>query len=56
MEIFHITIILAILIIIHHILIHPKLLFPDRIFQIKDVLNHETWILVILSFGVGTLF
>lgn len=46
-------IVTAILIMAHHIYIHPDYDFPDRAFQVSDVKNHETWILASLAFATG---
>lgn len=32
----------------HHYYVHEELEMPDRLFQIKDVSNHETWVVVLL--------
>ncbi len=44
---------IVVIILIHHIIIHKDIPFPSRIFQIKDVMNHETWALVLSFFGLG---
>lgn len=49
-------VVLAILIIAHHIYIHPEYDFPDRAFQISDVQNHETWVVASLALAVGAYF
>lgn len=49
-------IILAILIIAHHIYIHSDYDFPDRAFQVSDVQNHETWIIASLALATGAYF
>lgn len=46
--------IIAIILIIHHTYIHKEYKSYDRIFQISDINNHETWIIACLSFAVGT--
>lgn len=45
--------VLAILIIVHHIYIHSDYDFPDRAFQLSDVQNHETWVIASLGLAVG---
>lgn len=50
-----IFIIIAVMIVIHHIYIHPEYDFPDRAFQISDVSNHETWVVMFLALGVNGL-
>lgn len=45
-----IIILLIIFILYHHWYIHPELKFPDRLFQIKDIKNHETFVIVL--FGI----
>lgn len=40
--------VIAILLIIHHIMIHPDYSFPDRAFQLSDVNNHETYVIAAL--------
>lgn len=47
------AIIISIIIIIHHIYIHPEYDFPDRAFQISDVADHETWVIASLAFAAG---
>lgn len=49
-------IVLAILIMVHHIYIHSDYDFPDRAFQISDVQNHETWIVASLALATGAYF
>lgn len=51
---FAVFVALALLLIFHHICIHPEYDFPDRAFQISDVSNHETWVVALLALGVGT--
>lgn len=46
-------IIIAIVIIFHHIHKHDDLKYPDRIFQISDISNHETWVIACLSLALG---
>lgn len=41
--------IIAFVLLAHHYVIHPELQLPDRLFQVKDVKNHETWILLLLT-------
>lgn len=40
--------VIAILLIVHHIMIHPDYPFPDRAFQLSDVNNHETYVIAAL--------
>lgn len=49
-----IIIIIIVLLLAHHIFTHPQYDFPNRAFQITDVMNHETWIIAAISFGLGT--
>ena len=37
---------------LHHYINHPELQFPDRLFQINDISNHETWIVVLVAVGL----
>lgn len=37
---------------VHHAYIHPEYDFPDRVFQLSDIQNHETWVLVLLALSV----
>lgn len=46
-------VIIAIVIILHHIFIHSNLSFPARIFQISDISNHETWAIAFLALAIG---
>ena len=48
-----IILIIIIVLLTHHIIMHPQYGFPDRAFQIHDVLNHETWIVASIAFGMG---
>lgn len=45
----YIFIALAILLLIHHYYSHPELPLPDRLFQLQDISNHETYILIFLA-------
>jgi len=36
----------------HHYAKHTELEMPDRAFQVKDVSNHETWIVVLLALAL----
>lgn len=40
---------IAAVLVVHHIYKHTELPFPQRAFEIKDISNHETWILVSLT-------
>lgn len=51
-----IAIVIAILIIFHHIYKHDDYTFPNRAFQISDIDNHETWFVACIAFAVGTYF
>jgi hypothetical protein len=44
---------MAILLLYHHTRIHPEYEYPDRLFQVSDVSNHETWVVALLAFGAG---
>lgn len=44
---------LAIALVLHHIYIHQNYNFPDRAFQVSDVINHETWVVASLAFAAG---
>lgn len=44
---------MAILLLSHHTRIHPEYEYPDRLFQVSDVSNHETWVVALLAFGMG---
>jgi hypothetical protein len=55
MELITIAFIFIILLIIHHIYIHDNLEFPQRIFEVKDVSNHETWEVALAAFIVGII-
>ena len=44
---------IALLLVIHHVVIHPEYEFPDRAFQVSDICNHETWVLVFAALGLG---
>jgi len=52
----YIFLIIALLLVVHHIYIHPEYEFPDRAFQVKDVSNHETWVVVCLALAAGSHF
>ena len=47
------VIILAFLIVLHHIYIHDNYDFPDRAFQVSDVKNHETYVIACFAFAAG---
>ena len=47
------AVILAVVIVFHHIHKHTEYDFPDRAFQISDVSNHETWVVASLTFALG---
>lgn len=49
------SVILAIIIVLHHIYKHTEYEFPDRAFQISDVSNHETWVVASLAFATGLI-
>lgn len=49
-----VAVISALLLMLHHIYIHPEYKFPDRAFQVSDVSNHETWIVALLALAIGT--
>ena len=38
---------------IHHYMKHTELELPHRLFEVKDVSNHETWLLAAIFFGIG---
>lgn len=46
---------LAVLMAVHHYMIHPELEGSDRFFQLSDVTNHEVWIVGLLTFTAGVL-
>jgi hypothetical protein len=54
MDLVAVGIILAILIIVHHIYIHQNYEFPDRAFQVSDIQNHETWVVASLALATGS--
>ena len=41
--------VLAVILLIHHWIIHPEYSFPDRLFQVSDVSNHETYVVAALA-------
>lgn len=47
------AIVVAAIILVHHIVVHPEYSFPDRAFQVSDILNHETYIIACLAFAAG---
>jgi hypothetical protein len=49
MDIRTIALLVAAGLLLHHIWIHPEYSFPDRMFQISDVSNHETWVVAALA-------
>lgn len=34
---------------LHHYVIHPELHGLNRVFQIQDISNHETWVVLLLA-------
>ena len=47
------------LLVLHHITIHPELPWPDRIYQVKDILNpqsHEFYVALLLLFGFWKMY
>jgi hypothetical protein len=48
------ALLIAIVVLVHHIYKHPDYKFPDRLFEISDIDNHETWIIACLAFIMGT--
>lgn len=48
--------VIAILLIVHHIMIHPDYPFPDRAFQLSDVNNHETYVIAALVSALTLAF
>jgi hypothetical protein len=39
----------ALILLAHHYFKHTELPMPNRLFETKDVSNHETWILVCVT-------
>lgn len=52
-ELIGLLVIIAIVIVLHHIYIHDNLTFPSRIFQISDISNHETWVIAVAALALG---
>jgi hypothetical protein len=48
--------IIAILLLIHHVYVHPEYDFPERAFQFEDISNHETWIVVCLALAASACY
>lgn len=52
-------IIISILLIVHHIIIHPELKYPERVFQMDDILkntwSHEKFVLLFLVLGLSKI-
>jgi hypothetical protein len=48
-----ICLLLAVVLVLHHWVIHPELKGLNRLFQTKDVANHETWEVALVATGVG---
>jgi hypothetical protein len=49
---------LVVILLLHHIYKHPELPYPDRIFQMSDVCNfdswnHEMWVIFIFFGGLA---
>ena len=56
MDLVIVGIVLALIIMMHHIYIHSDYDFPDRAFQLSDVQNHETWVVASLALAAGAYF
>lgn len=56
MKLFFIPLIVSIIIVVHHFIKHQydtHLSFFDKIVQISDIDNHETWALFFLGISIG---
>jgi hypothetical protein len=56
-EVLAVLVVIAILlaaVLAHHWAIHPELSFPDRVFQVSDVQDHESWAVLLAGLGAGT--
>ena len=49
-------ILIALCIVIHHIYKHTEKQFPERAFSLKDISNHETWVVVFLIVGLLMIY
>ena len=51
----HIPYFISFIILIHHYIKHStdKKAFINKVFQIKDIKNHETWVLFFIGVGIG---
>ena len=50
---------IALLIVVHHYISHRNdcnMSFQDKIFQLSDIQNHETWVLFFIGIAVGRAF
>lgn len=49
----------ALIIVVHHYISHRNdrnMSFQDKIFQMSDVQNHETWVLFFVGIAIGCAF